>query len=115
MQYVQNNAAYIRSLKFFNPRSTSIPPSEIKRGRRFAWRHALVFVFSCIAAVAGANPTHNNHHAYDVITRDIVVIGGGAAGTYAAIRLGDMKQNVMVIERHDRLGGNTETFADPVT
>jgi hypothetical protein len=71
-----------------------------------------VFVFSCIAAVAGANPTHNT---YDVITRDIVVIGGGAAGTYAAIRLGDMKQNVMVIERRDRLGGNTETFADPVT
>ncbi|KIM79564.1 hypothetical protein PILCRDRAFT_74371 [Piloderma croceum F 1598] len=68
-------------------------------------------MLGCIAAVAGANPAHNDH----VITRDICVIGGGAAGTYAAVRLGDMNQSVIVIEHKDRLGGNTQTFTDPIT
>ena len=73
---------------------------------------------SCITALtavtaSGAYAPHNNDH--DIITRDICIIGGGAAGTYAAIRLGDMNQSVIVVERTDRLGGNTQTFTDPVT
>lgn len=51
----------------------------------------------------------------DVITRDIAIIGGGASGTYAAIRLGDLNQSVVLIERKDRLGGHTETYTDPAT
>ncbi|KAL5364386.1 hypothetical protein BJX96DRAFT_187736 [Aspergillus floccosus] len=51
----------------------------------------------------------------DIITRDVCVIGGGAAGTYAAIRLRQLGKSVVVIERQSRLGGQTTTYTDPVT
>jgi hypothetical protein len=50
-----------------------------------------------------------------VIRRDICVIGGGSAGTYLAVRLGDLGQSVAVIESKDRLGGHCETHHDPAT
>lgn len=92
-----------------------------KRERKLHYRHALALVgLSCITALTGvaangAYALHSNDHDHDIITRDICIIGGGAAGTYAAIRLGDMNQSVIVVERRDRLGGNTQTFTDPVT
>jgi hypothetical protein len=49
------------------------------------------------------------------LSRDVCIVGGGAAGTYAAIRLLDQNQSVIVVERQDRLGGNTQTYIDPVT
>jgi len=50
-----------------------------------------------------------------VIRRDVCVIGGGATGTYAAVRLRDLGHSVAVVERAGRLGGHTQTFHDPVT
>jgi hypothetical protein len=50
-----------------------------------------------------------------VIRRDVCVIGGGATGTYAAVRLRDLGHSVAVVERAARLGGHTETYRDPVT
>ena len=50
-----------------------------------------------------------------VITRDVAVIGGGATGTYAAIRLRDLGKSVVVVETADRLGGHTQTYTDPGT
>jgi hypothetical protein len=50
-----------------------------------------------------------------VIRRDVCVIGGGSAGTYTAVRLGDLGKSVVVVEAKDRLGGHTETYHDPVT
>lgn len=50
-----------------------------------------------------------------VIYRDVCVIGGGSAGTYAATRLGDLGRSVVLVEAKDRLGGHTETYHDPVT
>jgi hypothetical protein len=50
-----------------------------------------------------------------VIRRDVCVLGGGSAGTYAAVRLGDLGRSVVVIEAKDRLGGHTETYHDPAT
>ena len=101
-------------LEMSNARPTSkakdLLPQKVKRGHRFTWRHVLTLILSCVAIVAGTNTD-----AHDVITRDICIIGGGAAGTYAAIRLGDMNQTVIVIEHKERLGGNTQTFTDPVT
>src|SRR5262245_50148167 len=49
------------------------------------------------------------------IIRDVCVIGGGSAGTYAAVRLRDMGKSVVVVERKGRLGGHAETFHDPAT
>jgi hypothetical protein len=50
-----------------------------------------------------------------VIRRDVCVIGGGSAGTYTAVRLGDLGKSVAVVETKDRLGGHTETYHDPAT
>jgi len=58
---------------------------------------------------------NGNWDASDIITRDICIIGGGASGTYAAVRLRDMNQSVVIVEHTNRLGGNTETYTDPAT
>jgi hypothetical protein len=50
-----------------------------------------------------------------VIERDVCVIGGGSAGTYTAVRLGDFGKSVVLVERSGRLGGHAETFIDPAT
>lgn len=49
------------------------------------------------------------------MTRDYTIIGGGSSGTYSAIRLGDLGYSTLVIEKIGRLGGNTETYIDPIT
>ncbi len=49
------------------------------------------------------------------IHRDVCVLGGGAAGTYAALRLRDSGRSVVVLEKSARLGGHAETFRDPTT
>jgi NAD(P)-binding Rossmann-like domain len=49
------------------------------------------------------------------IQRDVVIVGGGSAGTYTAVRLRDMGASVVVVERQARLGGHCETFIDPRT
>ncbi|KAL2163202.1 hypothetical protein VTH06DRAFT_5258 [Thermothelomyces fergusii] len=52
----------------------------------------------------------------DVIIRDVAIIGGGASGAYAAIRLKeDFKKSVVVIEKSDRMGGHVSTYDDPKT
>ena len=35
---------------------------------------------------------------------DVIVVGGGAAGMFAAIHVGLAGQRVLVLERNDRLG-----------
>ncbi|KAL4929701.1 amine oxidase, flavin-containing superfamily [Aspergillus undulatus] len=48
-----------------------------------------------------------------VIIRDVAIIGGGATGTYAAIRLREMGKSVILVERENKLGGHTDTYYDP--
>ncbi|MBQ0863760.1 NAD(P)/FAD-dependent oxidoreductase [Streptomyces sp. RK75] len=50
-----------------------------------------------------------------LIECDVCVIGGGASGTYTAMRLRELGRDVLVVERTDRLGGHTETYRDPAT
>ncbi|HEX6755470.1 MAG TPA: FAD-dependent oxidoreductase [Mycobacteriales bacterium] len=50
-----------------------------------------------------------------VLSCDVAILGGGATGTYAAVRLRDLGRSVVVIEAGDRLGGHTQTWTDPVT
>jgi hypothetical protein len=54
-----------------------------------------------------------SYKAGRVIQTDVVVVGGGGVGTYAAIQLKDQGKKVVVIESKARLGGHTETFIDP--
>ncbi|KAL4742140.1 hypothetical protein BDV11DRAFT_212143 [Aspergillus similis] len=53
-------------------------------------------------------PTGDN----DTISRDFAIIGGGASGTYAAVRLRERGKSVVLIERDDHLGGHTHTYYD---
>lgn len=73
----------------------------------------------CFALLALASPPHTFHasayHANDIITRDVAIVGGGAAGTYAAIGLKDMGKSVIVVEKAGRLGGHAVTYTDPAT
>jgi hypothetical protein len=51
-----------------------------------------------------------------IIQRDVAIIGGGASGTYAAVRLrDDLNTSVIVIEPKDRLGGHVDTYIVPET
>jgi hypothetical protein len=72
----------------------------------------LLIALNAAAALPENSPIWN---PADIITRDVCVIGGGASGTYAAIRLQEMNQSVLVVDRAARLGGHTETFTDPIT
>jgi hypothetical protein len=49
------------------------------------------------------------------LKRDVVIVGGGSAGTYAALRLRDLGHSVAVVEPSARLGGHAETYYDPAT
>ena len=84
----------------------------------------MLSTFLCIATAAGALAASvNNRDQYessayasrDVIERDFAIIGGGAAGTYAAISLVDQNKTFTLVEVSDRLGGNTRTYHDPAT
>jgi hypothetical protein len=57
----------------------------------------------------------NKIHPRDVITRDVAIIGGGASGTYGAIRIIDLSKSVVVVEQQSQLGGQTETYTDPTS
>ncbi|PYH76611.1 FAD-dependent oxidoreductase [Aspergillus uvarum CBS 121591] len=64
---------------------------------------SLFGLFACLlGAGAGA--------ASETITRDVVIVGGGSTGTYAAIRFKDLGKSFVVVERSHRLGGHAETF-----
>lgn len=39
----------------------------------------------------------------DIIVRDVAIVGGGASGTYAAVRLKDQGKTIALIERDDHL------------
>ncbi|KOS43007.1 hypothetical protein ACN38_g6089 [Penicillium nordicum] len=75
-----------------------------------------LFVTGALAACVHSQQFDPSAYAAeDVIERDFAIIGGGAAGTYAAISLADQNKTFTVVEVTDRLGGNTRTFRDEAT
>lgn len=51
--------------------------------------------------------------SYPTIRRDVVVIGGGSSGTYAAVKLKRMGKSVAVVEKLASFGGHTSTYHVP--
>jgi hypothetical protein len=68
-----------------------------------------------MAAGAAAGTRLSRAAASTVLNCDVCIIGGGSAGTYAAVRLGDLGKNVVLVEASGRLGGHAQTFTDPAT
>lgn len=67
----------------------------------------LSFVFFLgLTATPRAHPTD----ALETIRTDVLIIGGGSAGTYGAIRLLDAGKSVVVVEPSGKLGGHAETW-----
>ncbi|CAG8960705.1 hypothetical protein HYFRA_00013474 [Hymenoscyphus fraxineus] len=51
-----------------------------------------------------------------IIYKDVAILGGGASGSHAAVRLReDFNRSIIIIERQENLGGHVETYTDPVT
>jgi len=74
------------------------------------------FVSLFLACVPSAITTSITPNQPVVIDTDVAIIGGGAAGTYAAVRLReDLSTRVVVIEPRDHLGGHTSTYVVPET
>src|ERR1700743_3765387 len=80
-------------------------------------RDVLKVMGSSIAGAAATKLTIKNASAdiIQTIEADVVVVGGGSAGTYTAVRLGDLGKSVVVVEAKDRLGGHAETVDDSAT
>ncbi|KAK5167419.1 uncharacterized protein LTR77_007118 [Saxophila tyrrhenica] len=49
------------------------------------------------------------------IEKDVCIIGGGASGTYAAVRLKQQHVDVALIEKEGKLGGPVTTYTDSST
>ncbi|OHE96494.1 hypothetical protein CORC01_08257 [Colletotrichum orchidophilum] len=64
-----------------------------------------------VAATAAAT-----NYGSTVFDTDVVIIGGGGSGAYAAVRLReDFGKQILVVEKTSRLGGHTQTWYDPAT
>ncbi|KAL8750464.1 MAG: hypothetical protein Q9184_006416 [Pyrenodesmia sp. 2 TL-2023] len=78
-----------------------------------------IFSITCFSligwAAAALIPGDTDISPQNTINVDVCVIGGGAAGTYAAIKSKDLNKTVAVVEQQSRLGGHTKTYIDPVS
>ena len=74
-----------------------------------------ILAFAALAGLVLGNINAADYKHVHTLHYDVVVIGGGSAGTYSAIRLRDLGKKVAVIEAKGRMGGHTETYRDPAT
>ncbi|EDU51022.1 NAD-binding-8 multi-domain protein [Pyrenophora tritici-repentis] len=66
---------------------------------------------------AVAEPTFGYRNSKPIeLVKDVAIIGGGASGTYAAVRLReDLNKSIVVIEPKSRLGGHADSYRVPNT
>ncbi|KAK4504440.1 hypothetical protein PRZ48_005356 [Zasmidium cellare] len=86
-----------------------------------AWNMSMLLsLFALVAPVPTFAHILGPNHAWggrssNIVQKDVVVIGGGAAGTYATVRLQQEGKSVALIEKKNRLGGHVDTYIDPTT
>ncbi|KAI0502856.1 FAD/NAD(P)-binding domain-containing protein [Xylaria bambusicola] len=79
------------------------------------------FVIGLLASVHATNRgqwgvfENNEGQWSEVVERDVCIVGGGASGVHAAVSLVDLNKTVVVVERRNRLGGDTHTYMHPET
>jgi len=70
-------------------------------------------ISSLLGAAYARQIDERNFSPSEVIERDVAIVGGGATGTYAAVRLReDLNQTVIVVEQQNHLGGHVNTYID---
>ncbi|KAI1861468.1 hypothetical protein JX265_004479 [Neoarthrinium moseri] len=75
--------------------------------------NAAKLFFAATTVAAAAIPDSAANH---IIHKDVVVLGGGASGAHAAVRLReDYGKTVVIVEKQENLGGHVETYIDPVS
>lgn len=76
----------------------------------------LFFLLTLKLDVTRAEINERNFSPLKIVTRDVAIIGGGASGTYAAVRLReDLNTSIVIIEPQNRLGGHVDTYTIPGT
>ncbi|KAK4199163.1 hypothetical protein QBC40DRAFT_329538 [Triangularia verruculosa] len=71
---------------------------------------------SAISAVSAGRIQRAAFRSEDIIYKDVAIIGGGASGSHAAVRLRqDYGKSVVVVEREPILGGHVDTYLDKTT
>jgi hypothetical protein len=74
----------------------------------------LSLLLSCQATSIHADGPASDH--VQVIDADVAIVGGGAGGTYAAVRLReDLNTSIVLIEPKTHLGGHVSTYTVPET
>ncbi|KAI3396279.1 hypothetical protein diail_12361 [Diaporthe ilicicola] len=74
-------------------------------------RSERLIALSFLPLVAGTQYTDESQ--IKTITTDVLVVGGGSSGTYAAIQLHDLNKTVAVIEHTGKLGGHADSYYGP--
>lgn len=69
-------------------------------------------VLACLAATSASAIKCDPKNPIDV---DVAILGGGASGTYAAIELHRQNKTVAVLDRRAMLGGQVNTYQDPIS
>ncbi|KAB5586281.1 hypothetical protein GE09DRAFT_58926 [Coniochaeta sp. 2T2.1] len=89
------------------------------RGRRLAGKAAVALGRAFCYGQRVFQPSRPRPYSTDrpakTTSCDVCIIGGGASGTFAAVRLLDSKKTVALVEQGSRLGGHTITYRDPMT
>lgn len=75
----------------------------IMRIAMFSLRSFLTIVLVPASGAIATYTIRTEANITNIITRDVVIVGGGASGAHAAVRLSDMGKTVVVVEKQGQL------------
>ncbi|PMD46857.1 hypothetical protein L207DRAFT_577699 [Hyaloscypha variabilis F] len=81
--------------------------------KSWIWRSSLSTLLTVLAL---SRVVITENYPLPIVNTDVAILGGGASGTYAAVRLReDYGKKVLLIEMEAVLGGHVNTYTDPET